>query len=141
MDFSEARTYAQATFCTQPCTTLTFSFGLPKYSDVDIAKDEGFIKLYFKSQINVRNSMLSYDIETFVADIGGYLGLLLGFSLLDVTRVIKQIFSYYWDIIQSKVKQQSLQRSSDLDKTAISTSTLKINKKTYSVYTINKNLK
>ena len=117
---------------------MTFTFGLAKYSTTDIGPDEGLIKLYFKSQINVRKSMLSYDFAAFVADIGGYLGLLLGISLLDATRVVKKIFSFYWQWIQTKVKQQNLPKITEAN---ISRSTLKINTKTFDVYTINRNLK
>ena len=136
---SESINYAQTTFCIQPCETMTFTFGLPKNSTVGIGPDQGLIKLYFKSQINVRRSNLDYSILEFVADIGGYLGLLLGFSLLDITSVLKQAFVYYWQVIQARVKKdQILPIISEKKKPVeeLTKSSLKINKKTYSVYTV-----
>ena len=121
---------------------MTFTFGLPKNSTIGIGPNEGKIKLYFKSQVNVRRSNLSYEFLTFVADIGGYLGLLLGFSVLDVTNILKQICVYYWRIFQDKVtKEQILQKSLNIEKKKsavdeLAKSTMRINKRTYSVYTI-----
>lgn len=41
----------------------------------------------FHSNIEVAKSQLAYTQGSLVADIGGYLGLLLGVSLMDITRV------------------------------------------------------
>ena len=118
---------------------MTFTFGLPKNSTVGIGPDEGLVKLYFKSQINVRRSNLDYDLLDFVADIGGYLGLLLGFSLLDITSILKKAFVYYWQVIQARVKKDQIlpiisEKKKPMEE--LTKSSLKINKKTYSVYTV-----
>ena len=77
---------------------MEISFGIPVVSNIDANSDEAFVKLYFKNQINVRNSVYSYSISSLVADIGGYLGLLLGFSLLDISGIVikKSYSSYCW---------------------------------------------
>lgn len=76
--------------CPKPCTTIDVFYGIPDDSDNKI-KQEAYIKLYFKQQINSRKSTYSYEGDSVIADIGGYLGLLLGFSLLDITMVIEKI--------------------------------------------------
>ena len=39
---------------------------------------------YMNSDYIVRQEYLTYDISSFIADVGGYLGLLLGHSLLSI---------------------------------------------------------
>ena len=80
------------TFCPKPCKTMDVFYGIPVESDNNI-KEEAFTKLYFKQQINSRRSTYSYESDSVIADIGGYLGLLLGFSLLDITIIIEQLLS------------------------------------------------
>ena len=80
-------------YCNSPCTTMGINFGIPIRSNIGIGKKEAYMKLYFKNQINVRTSIYSYSIPSLVADIGGYLGLLLGFSVLDLAGIFK---SEYW---------------------------------------------
>mgnify|MGYP002043244548 FL=1 len=48
--------------------------------------------MYFKSQINVRKNVVSYDEVNLLAEIGGYIGLLLGFSLLDIAKLFRSLF-------------------------------------------------
>lgn len=70
--------------CPVPCTTMEISYGIPIVSSLDIGTNEAYMKLYFKNRISERQSMEAYTITSLVADIGGYLGLLLGFSVLDI---------------------------------------------------------
>ena len=76
--------------CQNPCSTLTLDFGLP----VTSSSGEGerrWLKLYFKGTLKVRKTTLAYDETTLVAEVGGYLGLCLGVSLLDLTVFVKWI--------------------------------------------------
>ena len=57
--------------------------------------DSAYAKLYFKSQVQVQRSVLSYSETSLLAEVGGYIGLLLGFSLLDVARILKKIFGKF----------------------------------------------
>ena len=77
-------------FCPKPCETLGITYGIPVESDNEV-ENEALIRLYFKQQISSRKSAYSYEYNSVIADIGGYLGLLLGFSILDVTLVIEKI--------------------------------------------------
>ena len=50
---------------------------------------------YFKYQIKVSQASFRYDEVTLLAEIGGYLGLLLGISLLDLTKVFQWCMSMF----------------------------------------------
>ena len=76
-------------YCDNPCATMGISFGYPEHHAQYNPSDKSFAKFYFKSQINVRRSVLSYTGSSMLAEIGAYLGFLLGFSLLDVTAIIR----------------------------------------------------
>ena len=73
--------------CPQPCSTMDISLGYPILSTNQVPK-EASMKLYFKSMVTVRKSVLTYNFTSMLAEIGGHIGLLLGFSLLDLTRII-----------------------------------------------------
>ena len=77
--------------CPPPCLTMNVVFGFPIYSPSDISKDaSAFAKLYFKSQVQFQKSVLSYSKTSLLAEVGGYIGLLLGFSLLDIAKLLKK---------------------------------------------------
>ena len=77
-------------FCPLPCSTMRIHFGFPVYGIAP--KDEAFVKLYFKNQINVSNSRLSYDELSFFAEVAAYFGIFLGFALLDLGYLIKRTY-------------------------------------------------
>ena len=49
--------------------------------------------MYLKNKIKVSTSQFSYTILSFLAEVGGYIGLLLGVSLLDIPALIDRIFA------------------------------------------------
>ena len=68
---------------------MDVSIGHP--SEYDITTDSS-LTLYFEKSIQVRKSYIAYPESSLFAEIGGYMGLLLGFSLLDFAKVV-EIFS------------------------------------------------
>ena len=56
------------------------------------------LQIYFKNLVTVKKSHISYPIESLFAELGGYLGLLLGVSLMDIKTVtekaIKLMFNF-----------------------------------------------
>ena len=75
-------------------------FGIPVIDELrGIPEDssEAKLKMYFKKMVRVRKSYIVYTIVSLFAEIGGYMGLLLGFSFMDFTRIIYKIV----DFIQS----------------------------------------
>ena len=67
----------------KPCAGLNVFLGQP-----DIGKntvdDQAFIRLYLKSEVKVKSVILYYDFTTLAADIGGYIGMFLGYALLNL---------------------------------------------------------
>ena len=53
---------------------------------------EGYIKYEFRRKIVVESSQLNYTQLTLLAELGGYMGLLLGVSLLDISSIFNTIF-------------------------------------------------
>ena len=41
--------------------------------------------------VNVQRSILAYSTLSFLAEVGGYIGLLLGFSLLDLSKLVHNL--------------------------------------------------
>ena len=48
------------------------------------APETGFLRVYFPMKISVKKSVLDYTWLSMVAEMGGYVGLLLGVSLVDL---------------------------------------------------------
>ena len=74
--------------CPRACDYMDISFGYPSIYDVTNTSASS-LTLYFKTSIAVRKSHLTYPRSSLFAEIGGYTGLLLGVSLLDVTKVVQ----------------------------------------------------
>ncbi len=71
--------------CNAPCATLSLVLGMPFYSrETD---GDSSVKLYFKSATKVRKSVYAYTELSLLAEFGGYLGLLMGVSLLDLIGI------------------------------------------------------
>ena len=70
-----------------PCVRMDIFLGLPFISSGSVPyqgygfNDTAFIKLYFKTAIKVKSTVLDYDFITLVAELGGYSGLLIGVSV------------------------------------------------------------
>jgi len=73
-------------YCQMPCASMEVTF--PAIADGITSPDEAYVKLYPLSVVKVQTSYWSYSIISLLAEVGGYLGLLLGMSLLDITKVI-----------------------------------------------------
>ena len=78
--------------CNVPCASINTYFGIP---DKQAFEDSFHLKLYFKNNISVKQSHVAYPIESFLAEVGGYLGLLLGVSLMDINTVLRRIWDFF----------------------------------------------
>ena len=67
----------------KPCSRFDVSLGLP---DINEGGDPNaaFVRLYMAFEIKVKRIVAYYDSTTLAAEIGGYIGMLLGFSLVDL---------------------------------------------------------
>ena len=75
--------------CGIPCSIMDINFGYPIIDTTNI--DEAYVKLYFKMAVQIHKNILAYSTLSFLAEVGGYIGLLLGFSLLDLSKVMKNL--------------------------------------------------
>ena len=74
--------------CPRACDYMDITFGYPSIYEVTNISSPS-VTMYFKTSIPVRESQYAYPRSSLFAEIGGYTGLLLGFSLLDFTKVVK----------------------------------------------------
>ena len=80
-------------YCRMPCSTMEVTFPATTYDSGSL--DEAYVKFYLLNVIKVQTSYWSYTMISLLAEVGGYLGLLLGISLLDITKVIDWFFSKF----------------------------------------------
>ena len=75
----------------QPCATMDIFLGLP-FTVLNSTRDEAYFKIYLKTSVKVKNTVWDYDYLTLNGEFGGYTGLLLGISLVEVLMRIKRVF-------------------------------------------------
>ena len=91
-----------------PCARMDIFLGLPFISKGSAPyqgfgfNNTAFIKLYFKTAIKVKHTVLDYDFITLVAELGGYTGLLIGLS---VGQGVIMINSFVLKIFAARKKQ------------------------------------
>ena len=72
--------------CTSPCNTMQVS---AKGNNITPAKSgKPQLVLYFQSRIQIGKEHYLYTLISFFADVGGYVGFILGYSLLNIAEVI-----------------------------------------------------
>ena len=76
-------------FCDNPCKTMQVRFGYPEQHSNH--QNQSHARFYFKEHIDVHKSVLTYGVESLMADISAYLGFFLGISVMDITGIIKFI--------------------------------------------------
>ena len=66
----------------------------------------------FCHQLHVKKDVLIYDEFNFIGDFGGYMGILLGFSILSIFDVISKWvwinMSHFWKKFQNRCCQRSI---------------------------------
>ena len=80
--------------CQAPCSTIETNFGIPQMKNYSYKH----LQVYFKNLVTVKKSHISYPIESLFAELGGYLGLLLGVSLMDIIPVIQKVIKLMFKI-------------------------------------------
>ena len=96
--------------CPEPCVKIMTYFGFPFLTRN--SKLTGFARLYFKNIVKVTEDFVSYDllrsvslpmlrclshvsISSMISEIGGYSGLLIGFSMMDLVVILKSFLSLF----------------------------------------------
>ena len=82
--------------CKLGCSFMSVIFDRSDVSENSIKGNGSFAKLYIKNNVKVSQSIIDYSAISLMAEVGGYLGLLLGTSLFDITYLIDVII----DILQ-----------------------------------------
>ena len=81
-------------FCPMPCEKMKVSFAGHDSIDHNGNENEAYVKFYIKDQIQVKKSHLSYSEVSLLAEVGGYVGLLLGVSLMDIASLFHKFFEF-----------------------------------------------
>jgi hypothetical protein len=69
---------------------MSIQFGQDDVS-YDIIDSEALVRLYFNSEIQIQQSILAYTVLSLLAEVGGYIGLLLGVSFLDMANILERL--------------------------------------------------
>ena len=68
----------------RPCMGMDVEvLGLP-IIDHNQQDSEAFVRLYLKSYVKVKTMIFHYDLSSLAADLGGYIGTLLGISMVNL---------------------------------------------------------
>ena len=86
-------------FCPMPCEKMKVNFAGHDSIDHNGVENEAYVKFYFKDQIQVKKSHLSYSKVSLLAEVGGYVGLLLGVSMMDIALFFNKVY----EIIYQKI--------------------------------------
>jgi hypothetical protein len=89
MDGADENELFDMSSCMPSCTRSEFEIMTKKKNEWDIndTSTTGFKFVYTDGQYEEKEQYLMYSIPDFLADVGGYLGLLLGHSILDFYNV------------------------------------------------------
>ena len=73
--------------CANPCSSIQTYCG-PIFEDPSYVKNRAYLKIYLQSTTKINFTVLDYDEISLVADIGGYCGLLLGVSVIHLSKLV-----------------------------------------------------
>ena len=65
------------------------------FSDNDRTDEKSYLKIYLKSSVKFQQTIYDYTLLSLLAEVGGYMGLLLGVSLADITILFKRSKQYF----------------------------------------------
>ena len=71
-----------------PCAVFDIALGLPFIDDEGNNINEAYMRLYVKTNIKVKSTVIYYDSTTLAAEIGGYVGMFLGISMVDIAIMV-----------------------------------------------------
>ena len=102
MIYANLTTLTKSAFedCGKSCVDSVILFGFPSERKIDIGIKQDRIRqnktyVHFKifPTAQIQKSIYSYDFVSMIAEIGGYTGLLLGISVLDISRILNNYLS------------------------------------------------
>ena len=85
--------------CNIPCHSLTVNLGAKNYQNKTVeAQDYGRLTLYYAPSVTQNEEHLLYTPLNLFAEVGGYVGLILGYSLFHVAALTRSA-------IEAKIKR------------------------------------
>ena len=75
-----------------PCAGFDIFPGLPDIDEDDNDKNEAYVQFYLKAKIKVKSMFIYYDFTSCAAEIGGFIGMFLGVSLIDIASMLNSAF-------------------------------------------------
>ena len=78
-------------YCSIPCASMGIIFQTSNIEKPSM--NEAQVKFYFKTYIKKNSSFWSYSLISLLGEVGGYVGLLLGISVLDVAKLFGNVFN------------------------------------------------
>ena len=75
--------------CNRPCKTMVLNIGGKNYENNN--ENYGVAIIYFSMTATQTKELYLYSFSSLIADIGGYLGMLLGFSFLDFASALEAL--------------------------------------------------
>ena len=76
------RSSGQSSLCQSPCEGMDIYLGLPFISSTQ--SNSTYIKIYLKSNIKIKSIVYDYTFLSLVAEVGSYVGLILGISVINI---------------------------------------------------------
>ena len=99
--------------CNIPCHFLTVSLGAKNYQNT--SSTHGILYLYYAPRVTQSEERLLYTLLNLVAEIGGYVGLILGYSLFHVVDLINSA-------IETKLKRMEADNEPRIERKAYNSS-------------------
>lgn len=105
--FKSTRSVFDSTGCRVPCTRDEWSYKrYYKRVKVFFMNKPLQVQFFFSANtFHTTSQYLAYDTQNLIADIGGYLGLLLGYSLFDFYDIAKLATSSLWKSKHKRTKR------------------------------------
>ena len=88
-------TVDEGVICPRPCSTMEFSFGSANIKENTNNKKIGYgiIHVYIFPTVKVNKIVLDYTSLSMLAEIGGYTGLFLGISLMNLAPWLEKLLA------------------------------------------------
>ena len=102
--------------CNIPCHSLTVNLGAKNYQNQTGSRSDGLLYLYYAPRVTQSEEHLLYTLLNLFAEIGGYVGLILGYSLFHVAALIS-------GAIETKVKRMEADNEIRRERKAYNSST------------------
>ena len=74
-----------------PCAKFDFHLGIPDIDDTNNEMHEAYLKLYLNTDVLIKTTILYYGSVELAAEIGGFVGMILGISLIDIAKLLSFI--------------------------------------------------